>query len=223
MVCILVGLWVLSWIGARLLIVKAPPTNADALLLLSGSSTILERTHYAAALYFQHRTPKILLTNDNQMGGWSAEDNRNPYYVEIASRELQRLGVPGRDIEVIGNTVSSTYDEANVLRDYTHGKNIHSILLVTSGYHSRRALRTFRHALAGSGIEVGLEPVPTGWQTPNPAVWWVTPRGWKLVAGEYLKLIIYGFREQRSGRSNPTGTQLVVILRHSLFYAFRRI
>jgi uncharacterized SAM-binding protein YcdF (DUF218 family) len=191
---IALALWFISWLAARWLIVTASPDRGDAILLLSGSSSIHERAHYAAQLYSQHRAPKILLTNDNQMGGWSSVDQRNPYYYEIARLELQQMGVPSRDIEVIGPVVDGTYDEANVVRQFLAGRNINSIVIVTSAYHSRRALSTFRSVFEGSGITIGLAAVPPGWQTPKPATWWLTPRGWQLVAGEYLKLFFYKLR-----------------------------
>lgn len=191
---IALSLWFLSWLAARWLIVTAAPDRGDAILLLSGSSSIRERAQVAAQLYSQHRAPKILLTNDNQMGGWSTVDQRNPYYYEIARLELQQMGVPSRDIEVIGPVVNGTYDEANVVRRFSAGKNINSIVIVTSAYHSRRALSTFRSVFDGSGITIGLTAAPPGWQTPNPATWWLSPRGWQVVAGEYLKLVVYKLR-----------------------------
>lgn len=191
---IALALWFLSWLAARWLIVTAAPDRGDAILLLSGSSSIRERAHYAAELYSQHRAPKILLTNDNQRGGWSQADQRNLYSYETAGRELQRLGVPPGDIEVIGTVVNGTYDEANVVRQFSAEKNINSLVLVTSAYHSRRALSTFRSVFEGSGITIGLAPAPPGWQTPKPATWWLFPRGWQVVAGEYLKLFFYKLR-----------------------------
>lgn len=190
---VILALFVFGWLAARFLIVSALPDHGDAILLLSGSSSISERTHYAASLYFQHRAPLILLTNDNQKGGWSATDNRNLYYYETARRELIRLGVPTKDIETIGSSVSSTYDESLAARQYCEGRNIQAIVLVTSAYHSRRALWTFRRTFTDSNVSIGVSSVPTGWQTPDPSAWWVSPRGWQLVAGEYVKLVYYWF------------------------------
>ena len=200
-------LWFLSWQAASWLIVTAQPDRGDVILLLSGSSSIHERTHYAANLYFQHRAPKILLTNDNQRGGWSQADQRNLYSYETARRDLEQLGVPSGDIEVIGTVVNGTYDEANVVRRFAVGKNINSIVIVTSAYHSRRALNTFRSVFEGSSIPIGLTAAPTGWQTPTPATWWLSPRGWQLVAGEYLKLMLYKLRDT-TGFTSPIKQKL---------------
>jgi uncharacterized SAM-binding protein YcdF (DUF218 family) len=191
---LLAVLWLLAWIGARWLIVGVPLDHVDAIVVLSGSSTILERAQHAAGLYSSQRSQKIILTNDNKQASWLSAEQRNPYYFEIAVDELRRLGVPQRSIEVIGPPVNSTWDEAIVMREYSKTHNLSSILIVTSSYHSRRALWTFRTVLGDSTTEVGLDPVKTGIQTPPPATWWLHRIGWKLVLGEYLKLIYYRLR-----------------------------
>ena len=188
---LLAFLWLVAWLAARALIVSVPLERADAIVILSGSSTIAERTQHAARLYSENRAQKILLTNDNQQGGWSVAEQRNPYFHEFAVKELTRLGVPSEKIEVVRPTVTSTLDEAQLISQYSKNHNIRSVLIVTSGYHSRRALRTFRTLFQGTNTQVGLDPVATGIQTPRPATWWLHPRGWQLVFVEYLKLIYY--------------------------------
>lgn len=181
----------IAWIAAEALIVRSDLIHADALLVLGGSSTYLERTHRAAQLLNEGRAPKIILTNDNLTSGWSAEEGRNLLFVERAAGELKRLGVPSEKIEVVPGRVVSTYDEAVHLRQYAREKGLRSILIVTSAYQSRRALWTFRRVFQGSDIIVGLDPVAPGEQAPASATWWRERLGWKLVPGEYGKLIYY--------------------------------
>jgi len=188
---LLVILWLVAWVAARLLIVSAPLDHADAIVVLSGSATLAERTQHAARLYSEGRSQQIVLTRDNQQGGWSRAEQRNLYFYDIAIRRLKTLGVPAEHIEVVGPPVYSTWDEALVLSEYSKTHNLHSILIVTSSYHSRRALRTFRTLFRDNQTQVGLDPVPTGIQTPPPATWWLHGRGWQLVMVEYLKLIYY--------------------------------
>jgi uncharacterized SAM-binding protein YcdF (DUF218 family) len=181
----------LAWGAAHLLIVNAELERADAIIVLSGSSAYVERTRLAAQLFREERAPEIILTNDNEYGDWSNEHRRNLFFVERAREELQGAGVPAESIEVLPQAVSSTYEEAVLLRDYAAAHGLRSLLVVTSAYHSRRALLTLRRVFKESGIEVGVKAVAPGQQSPLPAVWWLRPRGWRLVAGEYLKLIYY--------------------------------
>lgn len=182
---------VLAWVGARALILSAPLNSADAIVVLSGSSTYVERTHKAAELYRQGRAPLVLLTNDNMRGGWSSAQQRNPYFVERATDELIEQGVPAEKIRIVPGLASGTHEEVLLVKDYTTAQGLRSILVVTSAYHSRRALRTLRQNFNGMGTTIGLEPVPPGWQTPAPAFWWLRFQGWRSVGAEYVKLIYY--------------------------------
>lgn len=184
--------WLFAWSAAKLLIVEAPLDRADAIVVLSGSKTLTERVTLAAQLFKERKAPKVILTNDNLRGGWSSAEQRNPYFYETAGNELRRLGVPVEAILVVPAPVSSTHDEALAVRVFTQSK-FKSLLIVTSAYHSRRALRTFRRDFAGSDITIGLIPVTTGFQTPRPGVWWLHRRGWEMVPIEYAKLVYYVF------------------------------
>lgn len=184
----------MAWVAAEALIVRSELTHADALVVLGGSSTYLERTHRAAQLFHEGRAPRIILTNDNSRSGWSAEEERNPLFVERAYAELTRLGVPLGKIEVVPGQVSTTYDEAVRVHQYAHERGLQSILVVTSAYQSRRALWTFRRVFKGSNIAIGLDPVAPGEQSPSSTTWWRYRLGWKLVPGEYGKMIYYRIR-----------------------------
>jgi len=135
-----------------------------------------------------------VLTNDNRQGGWSKSLQRNPYFNERARWELERLGVPSSAIETIPTPVSSTYDEAVVLKTFATAHSIHSILLVTSAYHSRRALKTFQQSMVGTDIICGVASPPPGWQTPRSATWLFSVQGWRMVPLEYLKILYYRWR-----------------------------
>lgn len=187
----------LAWLAAEALIVNAEPTRADALVVLAGSSTFIERTHQAAQLFNEGRAPKIILTNDNQKSGWSAELQTNPLYVQRAASELKSRGVPEERIEIVPATVSSTRDEAARVREYAANSGLHSILVVTSAYQVRRARWTFNQIFAGGGVVVSFSSVPPGDQTPRPLTWWLHRRGWRMVAGEYVKFAYYFIRGDR--------------------------
>ncbi|HEX8266115.1 MAG TPA: YdcF family protein [Pyrinomonadaceae bacterium] len=185
--------FVFAWFAAEHLIVVKPLEKSDAILVLGGSSTFVERTDKAAELFHAGKSPKIFLTNDGLKGGWSRKDGRNPFYWELAQRELTKQGVSAEAIEVLPETVEGTRDEAVLLVRMARERNLHSILLVTSGYHSRRTLWVFEKVAAeqNANIEFGIESPPVGQQTPLPQIWWLSPRGWRDVAGEYLKFVYY--------------------------------
>ena len=180
-----------AWVAARALIVKSDLSQADALVVLGGSATYLERTHQAAQLFQQGRASIIVLTNDNVQSGWSVTEQRNPLFVERAVDELERQGVPRNKIEIVPQAVTNTHDEALRLLDYASQRQFQSLLIVTSAYQSRRALWTFARVFSGSNIKIGISPATTGQQSPSALTWWWHGPGWKLVPTEYLKIIYY--------------------------------
>jgi uncharacterized SAM-binding protein YcdF (DUF218 family) len=185
---------ILAWVAARILVVRSELPHADALVVLAGSSTYVERTHRAAQLFAEGVAAKIILTNDKLPSGWSAVQERNPLFVERAADELRRQGVPAEKIEIVPGVVSSTYDEIMRLREYSVEHGLRSILVITSAYHSRRAWWTLRHVFRGSDVAIGLDTAAPGEQSPWPATWWWHRVGWQMVPVEYAKMVYYWLR-----------------------------
>ena len=176
---------------AENLIVEKPLQSADAILVLSGSSAYLERTKKAAELFKTGIAPKIFLTDDGSQGGWDRTEKRNHFFAERARRELIKQGVPEDAIEILPGVVEGTRDEAILAEKTLRERNLKSILLVTSPYHTRRTLSTFETLLSNDAVEVGIASPAPGEQSPPPNYWWLSPRGWQFVAAEYLKIAYY--------------------------------
>ena len=83
------------------------------------------------------------------------------------------------------------HEEAELVRQYVEAHGLRSVLIVTSAYHSRRALWVFSRVFGNTGIRIGLVSVRPGDESPRPATWWFSRRGWKLVPTEYIKMIYY--------------------------------
>ena len=178
------------WLALRL-IVERQLEHADAIIVLSGSYVYKERTQKAAELYKRGVAPRIFITNDGERSGWSQAEQTNLPYTELEQRELIANGVPSWAITVLSDMVAGTDEEAKELAKNIDTYSIKSVVVVTSAYHSRRSLWTFDKILAGSGIEIGVEHADLGQQSPNPNLWWLKPRGWQMVAGEYVKSVVY--------------------------------
>ncbi len=176
---------------AERLVVEKPLSRADALFVLAGSSAYIERTNKAAELFKQGIAPKIVLTDDDEKTGWSRAERRNIPYVEMAQRNLAARGVPAEAVEVIKPIGSGTIYEAQIFQEKAARDNLKTVLLVTSAYHTRRTLWTFERVFAGANVELGIVSPAVGEQTPSPFYWWLFPRGWNFVAGEYVKSAYY--------------------------------
>ena len=180
-----------AWAAAAWLVVGCDLESADAVVVLSGSSTYRERARRAAEIFREGRAPLVLLTDDGQKSGWSVELQRNPFFFERAAEELSRQGVPADRVRVIPGTVASTFDEAVRVRAFAEEHGLRSVLVVTAPYQSRRARWTMRRVLGGSGVRVGVDAPAPGVESPGRATWWLHPLGWRLVPGEYAKLAYY--------------------------------
>jgi len=178
---------------ARFLIVEKPLSRAEGMIVLSGSAAYKERTQKAAQLFRQGIVPRVFITDDGQFGGWSETEQKNPTFAELEQRELIASGVDPDAITLLPGHVAGTDDEARAIADEIHARPMGSLLVVTSAYHTRRALRTFEKALVGQNVEIGIVSPPTGTQTPNPILWWIYLSGWYAVAGEYVKSVVYYF------------------------------
>jgi uncharacterized SAM-binding protein YcdF (DUF218 family) len=157
--------WILlAWFAAEHLIVEQPIERAEAILILGGSAAYIERTQKAAQLFKDEIAPKIFLTNDGTKAGWSKKEQRNPPYVELAEQSLIGQGIPKKNIEILPTITKSTQDEANLLVKTAKERNLKSILLVTSPYHTRRTLWTFEKTMQYNDvpIKIGIESPLTG-------------------------------------------------------------
>lgn len=190
--CVLLGVWIIvAPFLATYLIVEKPLENADAIMVLSGSAVFKERTKKAAELYKQGVAPIVIVTDDGERARWFDSGKTNPTIVELEQRELIANGVMPDTIRVLPGKVSGTDEEAKALRDEIGTRPLRSVLIVTSAYHSRRALASFEKILAEKNVTLGITSPPPGDYTPTPNYWWLKPRGWQTVAGEYVKIAVY--------------------------------
>jgi uncharacterized SAM-binding protein YcdF (DUF218 family) len=188
----------IAWLALRLLavglIVSRPLPRADSIVVLSGSAAYRERVAHAAMLYRQRVAPRVLITNDALLGGWLESIHRNGYSWEFAVQWLVADGVPASSIALVPPPFCDTYSELRAVREYAEAHHLGSLVLVTSAYHSRRALWTAGRLFQGHAITVGMDPARPGDQTPGPSTWWMSTRGWRWVVGEYLGLARYRWR-----------------------------
>ncbi|MBC7899725.1 MAG: YdcF family protein [Saprospiraceae bacterium] len=178
---------------AGYLVVQKPLETADAIVVLSGSAAYMERTREAADIFKTGIAPKILLTNDGRQGGWNSEEQRNPYFAERAYQELIEHGVPGEAIEILWKAGEGTNDEADLIAETAAERGFKSVLLVTSAYHSRRALWTFERAMDRKHLQVnvGIRTPLNGSHGPPQFDWWLNGKGWKYLGSEYIKMAYY--------------------------------
>lgn len=106
---------------------------------------------------------------------------------------LIEAGVERSRIVILDRKVDRTYDEAIAVRHWAMQHGARAVTVVTSPYHTRRALMTFRHVLRGSGIDVGVRPArETSPADPND--WWRHEYDREYVAYESSAALYYLLR-----------------------------
>lgn len=164
------------------LVVSAPLPKADAIVVMAGGNDV--RLPPVAELYRKGVAPRVLLTNDGIFASWSQKYQRNLYLVEWAGEYLLEMGVPENAITLLHYTASGTiHDARNTLAYVRTHPEIRNLLVVTSDYHSRRTLWTFRRIFEGQGVQIGVYPVADLSET-----WW---RRTSVLYLEFLKYVYY--------------------------------
>ena len=113
------------------LCVDSGPAKADIIIILGGGSGgAHERPIRAAEFFNKGAAPRILLSG-------AGDDTINRHI-------LMKRGVPATDIQLEDQS-ETTRENAEYSIRILREENIHSAIIVTSWYHSRRALKTFQH------------------------------------------------------------------------------
>jgi uncharacterized SAM-binding protein YcdF (DUF218 family) len=116
----------------KFLCVDSGKVSAEVIVVLGGG--LHERPERAAELYRQGAAPRIIISG--------AGDNW------INRAILMKNGVPAGAIEMEGES-TTTRENAEYTGKLLRQENVHSAILVTTWYHSRRALKTFEHYAPG--------------------------------------------------------------------------
>jgi uncharacterized SAM-binding protein YcdF (DUF218 family) len=117
----------------------------------------------------------------------------NCYRCADRSAWLSSLGVEPSHIETLPPRVTNTYDEASAALAYCRRHSIARLLIVTSPYHTRRALATFAAVFRSSDIVLGIYPALSS-SPAQPASWWRYPYDRKYVRYELAALAWYAMR-----------------------------
>lgn len=155
----------------RVLCVESGPVKADALVVLGGGST--ERSERAIELFKEQAAPQIFLS-----GAGDCESNK---------RFLLGKGVPEAAITLESRS-HTTLENAKFTVPLLRALGAKRVIIVTTWYHSRRAVACFRHS--APDIEFYSRPSYFGY----PREEWKRQGIKGYVKSEYEKLAGYWVR-----------------------------
>jgi uncharacterized SAM-binding protein YcdF (DUF218 family) len=163
---------VIAWFyPEKFLCVDSGPVSADVLVVLGGG--VHERPLRAAELFQQHAAPRILISGAGD---------------DVINRDLLlKKGIPPGVIQMEDDS-TTTRENALFTIKRLRAEHVHRVILVTTWYHARRALKTFEHFAP----EMKFYSRPSYYAFDRTD--WPKPGNFKRMRLEFLKLPGYWLR-----------------------------
>ncbi|MBK8227025.1 MAG: YdcF family protein [Flavobacteriales bacterium] len=170
------------------LIEEDPLAQADAIVVLGGAP--IERAPVGSQLLRAGWAPRLLFT-----GGIT--DERLQLYGIARTEAALGLDAALLDSAQRGQAVllevgTSTQEEAIAVRDFAVENSLRKVIVVTTEFHTRRAGKVFRKALAPAGVEVLVRAAPG--KDYDAARWWESEAGMIMVNNECMKTLYYALK-----------------------------
>lgn len=152
----------------------------DAIVAVSGGDTNA-RTDEAIKLYKNHWADTLIFSG-------AAIDKSGPSNAAAMRSHAEEMGVPSSAI-LIDESSDTTKQNAENTNEILSNNSIKTVILVTSGYHQRRASLEFKAIT--KGVTILNHPVASDqdWSM----WWWTSPRGWSLAMSEISKIVLFYF------------------------------
>lgn len=152
--------------------------SVGAIVAISGGNTN-SRADEAINLYKNGWSDKLIFSG-------AAEDKTGPSNASVMKTRAIEAGVPDSAI-YIDEYAETTKQNAQNTNAILIKLDIKSIILVTSGYHQRRANLEFGKSVKNVTILNHSAQNDKDWSN----YWWMTPRGWWLAASELVRIAAF--------------------------------
>jgi len=145
-----------------------PPPRADGIVVLTGGA---ERVQTGLHLLEQGKSERLLVSGV----GRGSEFPQLAHYAGVDRGLGSRV--------TLGRVAGTTHGNASETAEWVAANKVHSLIVVTAGYHMPRALAELRSSLPG----VVLYPVTV--QPPGTRAL-AEVSAWRVLAGEYTKFLV---------------------------------
>src|SRR6185295_11421396 len=102
-------------------------------------------------------------------------------------------GVPDSMVQVVSKG-TSTLEESDVVLNFCLENNIHSCIVLSSAFHTRRVRSVFKKKLEEKNIKVIICGAPS--TSFHDSSWWENEYGLLAVNNEYVKLVYYALKRK---------------------------
>lgn len=153
--------------------------HADALLVLSDDNFFADRATRASELFRQKWAP-VVVASGRRLRPTAG-------IAELMEHDLIERGVPKDRIIRFAHDSDNTREEAQALSALVAEHNWHSVIVVTSNYHTRRSRYIFQRIFPAS-VNVRLASARDG--EYDPEHWWETRRSIKIFTHELGGMLV---------------------------------
>lgn len=173
--------------AGSLLVVSRPVAMPDGIVSLASHEW--ERLPAAARLAGANASATVILTLPQPVTPQNCHDCSG----RVA--RLQQLGVPPERVQIVPLSSPGTHGEALATLEFARRAGFRRLLIVTTPYHTRRALAVFRSVFQGTGVQIGVAPA-TASSPARPDRWWASPYDRWYVTYEWTAAAYYVLRYQ---------------------------
>jgi uncharacterized SAM-binding protein YcdF (DUF218 family) len=181
--CVAFGIYLLRRPILRLAgnfwVVEDPIEHSDAIVVLGDDDYSGDRAARAAELYRQGWAP-VVVASGRMLRPYAG-------IAELEAHDLESDGVTHSAIWQFPQRAENTREEAVALRGLIAQHSWHSVVIVTSNYHTRRAQFIFSKVLPAdvtASVESAADP------SYDPDGWWYSRQGIKLFASECVGYVV---------------------------------
>ena len=160
--------------NAGQILVIDTPEPSDVIVVLAGETD--RRPAHALELLNKGLAPRVVVDVPAQVKVYDTMQ------IELAERYIQRLP-SAASISVCPIWGLSTRAEAHDVANCLANQPVQRVLIVTSDFHTRRALSIFRHEVQGKTFSIGAAHDPTQFGTR----WWAHRQWAKTFFDEWIR------------------------------------
>jgi len=188
--------FVFLWKSGDMLVRSNAPNHVRWAVVLAGEGRGMERSSAALNLFREGRFDSLILSGPRVF--------RDHHESEFSTEYLESNGFPHDRLFQLPHEANSTLSEAGVILKQAHLLGVDTLLIITSSFHSARALRIFRKLAGGVPVVCVAMADYSGF---DPGAWWSSREGRVVWALEWAKTLLSAYElmnvKPMSGENGP--------------------
>jgi len=179
-------------------VIEDPLQHSDAIVVLSDDNFYADRSTRAAELFREGQAPLVVASGRRL--------RPNAGISELMEHDLIERGVPKEKIIRLPHDADSTREEAAALLQLATDRKWHTVIVVTSNYHTRRARYIFRHLFPR---EIDVRVASARDADFDPGKWWEKRKSIKQLTREFAGMLV-AIWELRGSRDTQDSSLFLV-------------